>query len=220
MLLARAGVRVADGGAWPLRHRYAFHARADAGQRSSCCTAGACSQTSSRPARRRYEEPPSATAIGRVVVDLQASLGVDALYAPRRSLLDRVLVDAAANDGAQVRFETLVDAVTTNDDGRATGVILVDKEGKRSEVTADLVVGARRPAVDRRGAGRRGGLCRHAALWVVRLRLLRRDPEPRLSLAVSSGGCTWLRFPRAAARTAWQRWSDPRRCARRAASRP
>ena len=37
-------------------------------------------------------------------VSVKPAAGVDALYAPRRTLLDRVLVDAAIEAGAEVRF--------------------------------------------------------------------------------------------------------------------
>ena len=43
-----------------------------------------------------------------VSVAIKPSPGVDALYAPRRTLLDRVLVDAAVAAGAEVRFGVTV----------------------------------------------------------------------------------------------------------------
>src|SRR3954449_2377657 len=58
-----------------------------------------------------------------VDVTIRRSPGVDALYAPRRHLLDRVLVDAAANAGADVMHEVTV-AGLIEDRGRATGVEL------------------------------------------------------------------------------------------------
>src|SRR4030095_10446696 len=39
-----------------------------------------------------------------VTVAIEPRFGIDALYAPRRALLDRVLVDAAAERGADVRY--------------------------------------------------------------------------------------------------------------------
>jgi hypothetical protein len=48
---------------------------------------------------------------GRIVrVSIRPSPGVDALYAPRRYLLDRILVDTAAEAGVDVLHETTVTA--------------------------------------------------------------------------------------------------------------
>jgi 2-polyprenyl-6-methoxyphenol hydroxylase-like FAD-dependent oxidoreductase len=68
--------------------------------------------------------------------------GVDALYAPRRSVLDPILVDAALAAGATVRFATTVTDLLHDDDGRVSGVALIDQAGRRSFERADLVVGA------------------------------------------------------------------------------
>ena len=54
--------------------------------------AGACSTRSSPPARRRCGARRSATAASDVVISIKPSHGVDALYAPRRTVLDPVLV--------------------------------------------------------------------------------------------------------------------------------
>src|SRR6187549_812066 len=39
-----------------------------------------------------------------IVVPIKPSHGVDALYAPRRTVLDRLLIDAAVRAGAEVHF--------------------------------------------------------------------------------------------------------------------
>src|SRR6186713_761419 len=39
-----------------------------------------------------------------VTVEIEPKFGVSALYAPRRALLDRILVDAASANGAEVRY--------------------------------------------------------------------------------------------------------------------
>ena len=58
---------------------------------------------SSRPARRPSVQVVFHYADGeQVTVTIRPSDGVDALYAPRRYLLDRLLVDAAAAAGAEV----------------------------------------------------------------------------------------------------------------------
>jgi 2-polyprenyl-6-methoxyphenol hydroxylase-like FAD-dependent oxidoreductase len=67
--------------------------------------------------------------------------GVDALLSPRRTLLDRLLVDAAREAGAEVRDGIVVDGLSTVD-GRVTGVRATAKGGATQELRAALVVGA------------------------------------------------------------------------------
>jgi flavin-dependent dehydrogenase len=76
-----------------------------------------------------------------VQISIRPSAGVDALYAPRRYLLDRVLVDAAADAGADVHHETRVIDLLRDDAGRVRGVVTGDRSTTRS-ITADLVIGA------------------------------------------------------------------------------
>ncbi|WUJ75412.1 NAD(P)/FAD-dependent oxidoreductase [Kribbella soli] len=71
-------------------------------------------------------------------VSIRPGGGVDALYAPRRQLLDRILVDAAADAGAEVRHGVAVTELLRDDSGRVTGVRLQD----RSELTAGITIGA------------------------------------------------------------------------------
>lgn len=77
---------------------------------------------------------------GIVPVELGASHGVDALYAPRRTVLDPALVAAAASAGAE--FGHCSNVVGVRRDGeRVTGVEY--RHGSRTEVrTARIVVGA------------------------------------------------------------------------------
>ena len=76
--------------------------------------------------------------------------GVEALYAPRRTVLDTILADAARNAGADVRFGTSVTGLRRDRAGRVTGITGRAGAG-RLEISADLVVGAdgRRSAVAR-----------------------------------------------------------------------
>jgi len=67
--------------------------------------------------------------------------GVEALYAPRRRILDAILADAARNAGADVRFGASVSDVRRDRAGRVTGII-GRAGGARLEASADLVVGA------------------------------------------------------------------------------
>jgi 2-polyprenyl-6-methoxyphenol hydroxylase-like FAD-dependent oxidoreductase len=73
-----------------------------------------------------------------VPISLKPYAGVDALYAPRRTVLDSLLVDAA---GAQFRFGlALTDLITHG--GRVVGVVLRDRSGNRWTERAGLVIGA------------------------------------------------------------------------------
>lgn len=75
-------------------------------------------------------------------ISLKPAAGVDALYAPRRDVLDPVLADAAASAGADVRFGVTVTGLLRDDTGRVTGVATRDRQGRRGIATAPLTVGA------------------------------------------------------------------------------
>jgi flavin-dependent dehydrogenase len=77
-----------------------------------------------------------------VAVDIGPSHGVDALYAPRRTVLDPLLVDAAAEAGAEVRFGVAVHDLRRDDRGRVVGIEATDRLGQRFAADARLVVGA------------------------------------------------------------------------------
>ena len=77
-----------------------------------------------------------------VHVSLRATPGVDALYAPRRHLLDRVLAEAAMASGAEVRHETPVVGLLRDDRGRVRGVRVLGVGGRDVPVTAALTIGA------------------------------------------------------------------------------
>jgi flavin-dependent dehydrogenase len=57
-----------------------------------------------------------------ISVTIRPSAGVDALYAPRRHLIDRLLVDAAAAAGAEVMHQTAVTALIRDTGERVSGV--------------------------------------------------------------------------------------------------
>lgn len=78
----------------------------------------------------------------RVALDLRAGPGGDSLYAPRRTLLDRVLADAAREAGAELRYGHRLVELLRAEDGRVTGAVVLDEAGGRAEVAAGLVVGA------------------------------------------------------------------------------
>ena len=77
-----------------------------------------------------------------VVVDIKDRDGVDALIAPRRTLLDVVLADAAAASGAQVLYDTSVREILCDPTERVQGVLVTDEAGRPSRVEADIVIGA------------------------------------------------------------------------------
>ena len=88
-------------------------------------------------------------------VEIKPKHVVDALYAPRRVVLDAILADAARSAGADVRFGTSVTGLRRDRTGRVAG-ITARAGAAHLEVSADLVVGAdgRRPTVARYvGAG-------------------------------------------------------------------
>jgi flavin-dependent dehydrogenase len=77
-----------------------------------------------------------------VVVDIKDRDGVDALFAPRRTVLDVVLADAAVASGAQVLYGTTVRELLHGPTGRVQGVLLTDDAGRQHRVEADTVIGA------------------------------------------------------------------------------
>jgi 2-polyprenyl-6-methoxyphenol hydroxylase-like FAD-dependent oxidoreductase len=76
-----------------------------------------------------------------VTVPIEPKYGVDALYAPRRILLDGLLSAVAVESGAEVVYGVTVDGVLTAPDGRVRGVT-ASAGGKRHDIEADLVIGA------------------------------------------------------------------------------
>ena len=75
-------------------------------------------------------------------VDIRPSGGISALYAPRRTVLDPLLLEAARVAGAEVRIPARVTRVLT-DGGRVHGVEGIERgTGIRFRATAPLTVGA------------------------------------------------------------------------------
>jgi flavin-dependent dehydrogenase len=76
-----------------------------------------------------------------VTIDVKGDGTVAALYAPRRTVLDPILVDAARDAGATVQHETRLLDLQTDAQARVTGVVI--RRGERTEtISADLVIGA------------------------------------------------------------------------------
>jgi menaquinone-9 beta-reductase len=96
---------------------------------------------------RRTDVPPirhTAFHYGDEVVEvpIRSRNGVDALFAPRRTVLDALLVDAARAAGAEVRHGTRVSGLLHARDGRVCGARLEDHQGRAQSVRARVVVGA------------------------------------------------------------------------------
>ena len=78
----------------------------------------------------------------QVQVSIRPSPGVEALYAPRRHLLDRALVDAAARAGVEVQHGVVVTGLLESPDGRVAGVRATNRNGRSQELRARFTVGA------------------------------------------------------------------------------
>ncbi|MGE3507355.1 MAG: NAD(P)/FAD-dependent oxidoreductase [Vicinamibacterales bacterium] len=77
-----------------------------------------------------------------VRVAITARDGVDALFAPRRFVLDRLLADAAHEAGADIAYGQRVVGLITTASGRVAGVEAIQRDGARRRITAGLVIGA------------------------------------------------------------------------------
>jgi len=77
-----------------------------------------------------------------IVRSIKERFGVDMLMAPRRHVLDTLLVDAAVAAGAKLRTGVTIDGVLRSDMGRVAGVHGQNRHGARLEIEAAVVVGA------------------------------------------------------------------------------
>src|SRR6266542_3458297 len=77
-----------------------------------------------------------------VPIPIKSSHGVDALYAPRRTVLDPILVDAAVAAGVDVRFGIVVTDVERTSRGAVTGIVGRTRDGQPFRARARIVVGA------------------------------------------------------------------------------
>jgi 2-polyprenyl-6-methoxyphenol hydroxylase-like FAD-dependent oxidoreductase len=79
---------------------------------------------------------------GEIVREIKDKAGVDHLLAPRRHILDDIVLSAAIEAGAAVETGVSVTGTPTDATGRVTGVTLRDRDGRHRELRARLVVGA------------------------------------------------------------------------------
>ncbi len=77
-----------------------------------------------------------------VQVSIRPTPGVEALYAPRRHLLDRILVDAAGAAGVDVRHGVTVTGLLRDAHGRVGGVRALNEGGRAFELRGRHTVGA------------------------------------------------------------------------------
>lgn len=78
----------------------------------------------------------------RIHVPIKNSGNVGGLLAPRRSLLDGMLVEAAIDAGAELRLSTAFEGCLFGSRGQVAGARLRNRDGTEYSVVADLVVGA------------------------------------------------------------------------------
>jgi flavin-dependent dehydrogenase len=76
------------------------------------------------------------------VVEIKPMPHCDALYAPRRTTLDPLLVEAARQAGADVRFGVRVTELIRDRSGRVAGARIRDRDGREHELRARVTVGA------------------------------------------------------------------------------
>src|SRR5262249_28214970 len=77
-----------------------------------------------------------------VDIEMREVYGTDALYAPRRTVLDALLADAARAAGARVRYGISVHGVERDASGRVVGVRVYDRDGCEFVLHAGIVIGA------------------------------------------------------------------------------
>jgi flavin-dependent dehydrogenase len=96
--------------------------------------------------RRSGAQPIRATSFvygdEAITVPIKPRDGVDALFAPRRTVLDVLLADAARVAGAEVRYGPRLADLLRDSRGRVTGVVLEEHDRPLERVYADIVIGA------------------------------------------------------------------------------
>ncbi len=76
-----------------------------------------------------------------VPITFKSSYGVDALYAPRRTILDPIVVEAAAAAGVHVRFDIAVADVERGRHGNVIGIVGRTRHGQPFRARGRIVVG-------------------------------------------------------------------------------
>ena len=92
-------------------------------------------------------------------LDIPATEEIPGLAAPRRTVLDPIVVDAAVGAGAAVHHETRLLNIDTDAGGRVRGVELGFADGSSAAISTDLLIGA---------DGLRSAVARHLDVPVTR----------------------------------------------------
>lgn len=77
-----------------------------------------------------------------IAVPIKPRFGVDALCAPRRTVLDDLLATAAEEAGAELRFGTRVNELSRTAAGRVSGLVIDDASRVPRRIRAGIVIGA------------------------------------------------------------------------------
>ena len=77
-----------------------------------------------------------------VTLDIKPDGYTDCLIAPRRTVLDRKLADAAETSGAEVRHGTALRELVFDRHGRVIGCVIANQDGAHTTVGAGIVIGA------------------------------------------------------------------------------
>lgn len=77
-----------------------------------------------------------------LAIELKPRDGIDGLYAPRRFVIDQLLVEASREAGVEVRHRAEVTGLVRSGDGRVTGAVVKHADGAAVEIAAGLVIGA------------------------------------------------------------------------------
>jgi flavin-dependent dehydrogenase len=77
----------------------------------------------------------------RISFQVRSEHGVDTLYAPRRHILDAILVEAAVEAGVEFADGTRMVDLVRNETGMVTGVV-VKRRGSEVAITCRMVIGA------------------------------------------------------------------------------
>lgn len=82
------------------------------------------------------------TESGLTTVPIKSANGVDALYAPRRTVLDPIIADAAVEAGATLCYGVTAKGLLRDDHGRVAGIVGHDQFGDPFTARARFTVGA------------------------------------------------------------------------------
>lgn len=78
----------------------------------------------------------------QITIPIEPADGIDALYAPRRTVLDPILAGAAAAAGAELRYGVTVTGLCRDPGGRVTGIVGRDASGETITAHAHITIGA------------------------------------------------------------------------------